>query len=401
MARVMNRGPLMLKRFFQRGKKEQDSAPRLYLGAFGKHPGWDDHIEDIGIDTDCLINIKRMMYFQGIEGNIQAGSWKELDGDQRLDGYRHLFVWLKGSNVVIGRMWSSSDGKGRTEYPMVICGQCRNLRLSWIIEVMLPRLEKIEQQCEATTSAADVQRIISDAYRELNSLIPQSLSEQSESIPDFGTLAKLADRPEMEPGHTGLHRILYHIEREMAAYRTAGTDTSDSASSPPPVHLRVPACADSRAQAVSLWTNTLFTRIDPTTNILLLLPQDESWVDIVVGEPSTMEFYCLRASLEAIPLTSSIPYDLDKDFLAQAETIIANSRSGKSEPHQPLIDPTAVAVKSAAAIKRNQSSGGPRQTKEKKSRLGKFLIFLLVLVIIAAALLGLFFHLKETTLYIS
>jgi len=58
----------MLKRFFQREKKEQDSTPRLYLGAFGKHPGWDDHIEDIGIDTDCLINIKRMMYFQGIEG---------------------------------------------------------------------------------------------------------------------------------------------------------------------------------------------------------------------------------------------------------------------------------------------------------------------------------------------
>ncbi len=389
----------MLKRFFQREKKEQDSTPRVYLGAFGKHPGWDDHIEDIGIDTDCLINIKRVMYFQGIEGNIQAGSWKELDGNQRLDGYRHLFVWLRGSDVVIGRMWSSSDGKGRTEYPMVVCGQCCNLRLSWIIEVMLPRLEKIEQQCEATTSAADVQRIISDAYRELNSLIPQSPLEQSESIPNFGTLARLADRPEMGPDHTGLHRILYHIEREMAAYRT-GTDTSDSTSSPPPVHLRVPACTDSREQAVSLWTDTLFTRIDPTTNILLLLPRDESWVDIVVGEPSTMEFYCLRASLEAIPLTSSIPYDFDKDFLAQAETLIANSRTGKSEPHQPLIDPTAVAQKSAAAIKQDQSSGGPRRTKEKKSRLGKFLLFLLVLAIIAAALFGLSFYLKETAFFL-
>lgn len=388
----------MLKRFFQRGKKEQDSTPRLYLGAFGKHPGWDDHIEDIGIDTDCLINVKRMMYFQGIEGNIQAGSWKELDGNQRLDGYRHLFVWLRGSDVVAGRMWSSSDGKGRTEYPMVVCGQCCNLRLSWIVEVMLPRLEKIEQQCEATTSAADVQRIISDAYRELNSLIPQSPLEQSESIPDLGVLTRLADRPEMGPDHTGLHRILYHIEREMAAYRT-GTDTSDSAS-PPPVHLRVPACTDSRAQAVSLWTDTLLTRIDPTTNILLLLPQDESWVDMVVGEPSTMEFYCLRASLEAIPLTSSIPYDLDKDFLAQAETLIANSRSGKSEPHQPLIDPTAVAQKSAAAIKQDQSSGDPRRTKEKKSRLGKFLLFLLVLAIIAAVLFGLSFYLKETAFFL-
>ena len=389
----------MLKRFFQREKKEQDSTPRVYLGAFGKHPGWDDHIEDIGIDTDCLINIKRVMYFQGIEGNIQAGSWKELDGNQRLDGYRHLFVWLRGSDVVAGRMWSSSDGKGRTEYPMVVCGQCCNLRLSWIVEVMLPRLEKIEQQCEATTSAADVQRIISDAYRELNSLIPQSPLEQSESIPNFGALARLADRPEMGPDHTGLHRILYHIEREMAAYRTAGTDTSDNAS-PPPVHLRVPACTDSREQAVSLWTDTLFTRIDPTTNILLLLPQDESWVDIVVGEPSTMEFYCLRASLEAIPLTSSIPYDLDKDFLAQAETLIANSRSGKSEPHQPLIDPTAVAQKSAAAIKQDQSSGDPRRTREKKSLFGKFLLFLLVLAIIAAALFGLSFYLKETAFFL-
>ena len=383
----------MLKRFFQREKKEQNLTPRLYLGVFGKHPGWDDHIEDIGIDTDCLINVKRMLYFQGIEGNIQAGSWKELDENQRLDGYRHLFVWLRGNDVVIGRMWSSSDGKGRTEYPMVVCGQCCNLRLAWITDVMLPRLEKIERQCKATTSAADVQRIIADAYMELKSLIPRQPSESSKFLPDFGVLTRLANRPEMGPDHTGLHRILYHIEREMAAYRIAGTDTSANASfSPPPVHLRVPVCADTRARAVLLWTNTLFTRIDPNTNVLLLLPQDETWVDIVVGEPSTMEFYCLRASLEAIPLTSSIPYDLNSDFVERAETLIDNSRSGKSEPSQPLIDPTAVAQKSAANIKQDSISGNPRQTKEKKSRLGKFLLLLLVLVIIAAVLFGLSFY---------
>ncbi len=34
---------------------EPETGRYIALGAFGKHPGWDDHIEDLGLETDSLI----------------------------------------------------------------------------------------------------------------------------------------------------------------------------------------------------------------------------------------------------------------------------------------------------------------------------------------------------------
>ena len=34
--------------------KNGQHAERVYLGAFGKHPGWDDHMDDPGLETPRL-----------------------------------------------------------------------------------------------------------------------------------------------------------------------------------------------------------------------------------------------------------------------------------------------------------------------------------------------------------
>lgn len=40
---------------------------QLFLAVFGKHPGWDDHIDDLGIETKRLAEVKRVMYFECIQ----------------------------------------------------------------------------------------------------------------------------------------------------------------------------------------------------------------------------------------------------------------------------------------------------------------------------------------------
>src|SRR5262245_24203118 len=105
--------------------------PALYLAAFGKHPGWNDHLDDQGLDTDSLIAAKRLLYVQGISQNIDSGAWENLEqvpadaptqAVGRLDLFRHDFLWhmrQDGNSVMLaGRLWSSSDGKGRDKYPM-------------------------------------------------------------------------------------------------------------------------------------------------------------------------------------------------------------------------------------------------------------------------------------------
>jgi len=63
----------IVKRFYPKG--QDDPSEKVFVAAFGKHPAWDDHIDDIGLDMDTLIAAKRILYVQGIGGNIDSGSW--------------------------------------------------------------------------------------------------------------------------------------------------------------------------------------------------------------------------------------------------------------------------------------------------------------------------------------
>src|SRR5689334_4037663 len=104
--------------FFQRilnpGKTAAESGPaRLTLGTFGKHPGWNDHIPGIGVETESLAHVKHALYVSGIGGRIDAGAWKNLEAGKRLEGFDHVFLWLRNGHVMLGRMHSSEDGLHR------------------------------------------------------------------------------------------------------------------------------------------------------------------------------------------------------------------------------------------------------------------------------------------------
>jgi len=308
--------------------KGEEAAPAVHLAAFGKHPGWDDHIEDLGLETGRLIDVKRTLYTHGIAGNINSGAWEKLADNERLEGFRHLFVWHTPRSVVVGRMWSSRDGKGRTRYPMVVCAECAALPLQWIAAEVLPRLEDVEARCVQTTDASDVRSILSDAARTLR-LSAQGGAPVPEALtPSPRALAVLADRPEMGPDHQGLHRVLYEIERQMSAFHAGSADrTRTGTSMLRAQQMRVPACAGTPVAAARLWLSFLLGRLDKATPILLVLPFGEPWLDVIAGGAGAQELYCVRASPEAVPLVTDIPYNLDADFVARVEEEIGASRN--------------------------------------------------------------------------
>ena len=119
------------KRFINRLNPIRDigSESKILISAFGKHPGWDDHIDDIGLETDIFIKVKRLLYVQGIGGNIDAGNWDQLEQKQQAETFGHVFVWCLHQDIIVGRLWPSQDGKGRSRYPMVVCVQCSHLPL--------------------------------------------------------------------------------------------------------------------------------------------------------------------------------------------------------------------------------------------------------------------------------
>ena len=313
-----------IKRFIKRLIPIGQNSPceSVFVAAFGKHPGWDDHIDDIGFETDIFITVKRLLYIQGIGGNIDSGSWEALQKNQPIEEFKHALVWYIDGNLIVGRIWSSRDGKGRTSYPMVVCVQCSRLPLEWVLNNVLPLLERIEEACAATVSADEVRLNIENAQKELRQLTQQC--ELSPILPpvDADVMAKLAEYPEMGgPNHQGLLRILYHIERE------ATRDHLDNSKGKAlrPTLLRIPILPPPVVESIPLWFNFLLKKFGMNTSVLMLMPQRKQWMDIIIGEPTQLQLYCLRASLRVIPLTSNIPYSMSSEFINRAVQLVENS----------------------------------------------------------------------------
>ncbi len=368
----------MMRRLFAR-KASNDTANRLsataqagvFLAAFGKHPGWNDHIEDLGLETELLVQVKRTLYLDGISGNVDSGAWEKLSEAQRLEGFDHRFLYRReekgerrkgrgeqdgtGGEVVVGRMWSSVDGKGRTRYPMVVCAHYSGLPLSWVLQQVLPRLEDVRTRCVNTTSPLAVKSVLDDVRRELRELASRAEGPRGNGGMDRTTkntkdtkgdscsgiceedagrlspLVVLARCPEMGTDHVGLLRVLYRIEQGMPSDDARGREPATRVVQGS-LHIRVPACADSPPDTIRLWLSFLLEELDSSNGMILLLPLGESWIDIIVGQPSARDFYCIRASLEAVPRTTDIPYTLGPGFLEQVERRIASSVGARATP---------------------------------------------------------------------
>lgn len=301
-----------------------DPAEQVYVAAFGKHPGWNDHIDDIGLNTDTLVAAKRILYIQGIGENIDSGSWDKLQPDQQFGPFKHVFVWHKNKSIIVGRLWSSEDGKGRKNYPMIVCAQCNKLPLDWIYRNILPRLEDIEKTCTGTNSAADVQACVANAQEEFRRLVQQDHVPQKPPMTNEDVIARIAASPELGPEHEGLVRILYHIDREVKGYCPEGRKTDNILN---PTLVRCPVSLDTQSEDMLLWFRFLRAKFKSNIDVLMFLPQDDPWVDMVIGEPTSTQLYCLRALLGAVPLTSSVPYNMDPEFIKQIDQLIRNSLS--------------------------------------------------------------------------
>ena len=111
----------MLKRLGKLlGREGGGETPRLRAAVFGKHPGWADHMEEIGLETPGLVDLRRALYSEGIARVVDSGAWEALDDADRLERIEHTFVRRWKGTLTIGRLWSSEDGRGRKKYPMVV-----------------------------------------------------------------------------------------------------------------------------------------------------------------------------------------------------------------------------------------------------------------------------------------
>ena len=364
---------------------------RARLAVLGKHPGWNDHLDDIGLDAERLVDVKRRLYVEGIGGVINAGTWEAMPEGERDEGFAHTFFWRQADGVVVGRVWSSSDGKGRRKYPMIACVLCRDLPYSFVMGPLLDRIRRLETACRGAETAGEVIAVSERIRREVADLaahVPPLTGERVGGGP--GSAAVLADSPELGEGGVGLRRVLYQIEREMGGYlRTDGHAQTGKSRTVEArgQHIRVPAPGGvvgpgAERDAVAPWARLLLTRLDPISPLLIVTRDGRDWIDVIVGELSPSVLSCLQAGTESHPFTTDIPFTIEGEVSREIDGAIEASRRGEVEEKDPcFID---VPQDRLAAFLRPRRAEGVAEPASRGKGCGLMGVVVLVVLILGA-----------------
>lgn len=302
-------------------------APGVFLGAFGKHPGWDDHIEPIGLDSEALLAARDIIYTRGIGGVINEALW-EKKPEETLPQIAHLFSWSGESDTLIGRMWSSVDGKGRARYPMVSVVHLE-LPFSYSLAMRASRLlSSVESRCRQATTAAEVRNIFASGLEELRA----SLAQPADGLgaePDRAACSRIANGMGLNEGDI-FPRVLYAVEK---ARPNAHSPKSASGkislkmleSDVPAQQYRLPMDTQDSIDGIAFWQKvaTDFTR--PKLPLLFLHPTGYHWVDLIIGTPTPRQLFCIRANEAGLPPASTVPYELDAAFRQEAAEFIGKT----------------------------------------------------------------------------
>jgi hypothetical protein len=334
---------------FARGFLNEDweavpEAPRVFVGAFGKHPGWNDHLDDIGLVTTSLVHARRVLY-GGISSQVESAAWEKAGPDRVGSGFNHLVHWRRPYESLTGLMWSSQDGKGRALYPMVALAHCVGQPYPWIADVVLPALQTAAAACRATSSAAMVLTALNDGQQFLRR---RATAGPMKALPEYRSSASVGFF-RREP--VAVQRVLHHLRHQFAIFAPGRRDWMDNDKQAQSGSVRLPQIpGSSPMESLHAWLAFLEVQLDPAVPMLGLVPLDANWLDVIVGEPAPADLFVLRALPTAVPLVTDIPYRLDAETLAACAGIAAELEHGQV-PETSLFNNTSVAENRVAAAR--------------------------------------------------
>lgn len=288
-------------------------TPALSLFAFGKHPAWSDHIEPgIGELTEPILDFKKRLYNAGIKKLIDTGAWVGKDDGDLLPRFGHEFVALGDRSVLVGRLWASSDARGRAEFPMVALVQAEGVPIRWLQDVAMGAVRTFEEHARASRNEAGVltahQAAQHDLRRRLDDFTgPGGAPDRDD--PDLPhILERLFSSGAFGPDSIGLLRILRVVEQAAPASKSA------SASS---LQIRAPRLGRDDSEELIDWALLVDAALAGPGAVIAIRPDDGSWLDVLAGPPRSDEFYCLKATPAALGLDSDTPYDLDPNLASR------------------------------------------------------------------------------------
>jgi len=295
--------------------KSRDGS-RFLLALFGKHPAWDDHMEDIGIDTPSLADFKRWLYVDGIRSNLDAGAWEQLPEDHRVPLWDHRLLMTGAKGMILARLWASSDGRGRKAYPMIAATHLPTSRLPADLAPMFEALDGVKQACQETETQEGVRDAARQGIAALEAAVKR-LSPLPPEGPSGAARQEFLDAPEMGPGRAGFERVLHVLSTDLASFAPGAKPKGPLRSRA----LRIPVPPARAELALLMWHAFFSPHLRPETLWAAVHPVDAPWADIIVGGPEAETVFRFRASALEIPPATEIPYNIPAETQARIARI--------------------------------------------------------------------------------
>lgn len=260
---------------------------RIQVAGFGKHPAWDDHIDDIGLNTETLVLTKQLLYSGGIATQLASGAWDQIEKSGSAVEFDHRFVWGRDQQAIVGGIWSSADRKGRTRFPLVICAQVE-LVGPRALDLLLGAVEHLGTFCRVAKTQQEIRDAFDQVQRELNGL--------GLALPHDHSSAQVAALEESSilPALVTLSACL-KSKRLRGPYETARSRG---------LHFRLATTSSSAEDHLRFWSAYLSARrTGSSLPYFAVAANGRSWIDLIVGEPLQNDFFCLRANENAVPAT--------------------------------------------------------------------------------------------------
>ena len=292
----------------------------IQLAAFGKHPAWDDHLDDIGLNTESLALTKQLLYSEGIATQLASGAWDQLEKSGHAIEFDHRFVWGRDQQAIVGAIWASADRKRRTRFPLIICAQA-GLDSPRASALLLDYVGELGALCRNAKTQEELLSAFGRAQSELSrATLPSVVSNLFSGITDLEENFIL---PSLVTLSAGLKSKLPRGPLETA--KASGS------------RFRLLGISSQTKDNLGFWSAYLATQCaGPGLPYLVIAASGRRWIDLIVGEPRPNDFFCLRANENALPTSrAEIEEAQARKLESEAKDYLGTYKSGPADAHPP------------------------------------------------------------------
>lgn len=308
-------------------------AAEYSFHVIGKHPAWDDHMPDIGVDRPEVLDFKQRFYVEALAGNINSGAWKHLPEPELLPAFNHRFVYWHADAVLHGAIWASSDGKGRRLFPLIAMVFARGLDPQATSKASAVILDAFHLAVERTPAADGLKTAVNEANAALAAAASQMPS--MEQLIPFLTGIHVADLLRQTQDSHQRARLIYALQRSLQYTKANISNRSCDFSE----LVRLPSgdlsSSAEYADTLVAWPGLCLSNIGRSVPLLTVVyhgAPESQFTDLIIGAIKPASIFPLRASREKIPLCTEIPFQLDAAFVRACDAYLAACIQAGSAP---------------------------------------------------------------------